>query len=181
MFLLFEDEFGTINLIVAKDVYERHRQLARSEPLLLARGRLERSQERTPARLLRLDSSLATRDGEPELEPIRPVINVIVRELAPLERHLSSGVEEGPEATAGARVDRLPGAARTAGSAGVAAGGGEAEGTEVRFSASAVPAGGQVEIVFDGVYMNSDVWLNGTLLGNHPYGYTAFADRKSVV
>ena len=44
-----------------------------------------------------------------------------------------------------------------------------------RFSASAVPAGGQVEIVFDGVYMNSDVWLNGTLLGNHPYGYTAFA------
>jgi beta-galactosidase len=44
-----------------------------------------------------------------------------------------------------------------------------------RFSASAVPADGQVEIVFDGVYMNSDVWLNGNLLGNHPYGYTAFA------
>jgi beta-galactosidase len=44
-----------------------------------------------------------------------------------------------------------------------------------RFSAAAVPAGGQVEIVFDGVYMNSDVWLNGQLLGNHPYGYTAFA------
>jgi beta-galactosidase len=44
-----------------------------------------------------------------------------------------------------------------------------------RFSAAAVPAGGQVEIVFDGVYMNSDVWLNGNLLGNHPYGYTAFA------
>jgi beta-galactosidase len=44
-----------------------------------------------------------------------------------------------------------------------------------RFTAAAVPAGGQVEIVFDGVYMNSDVWLNGQLLGNHPYGYTAFA------
>ncbi len=44
-----------------------------------------------------------------------------------------------------------------------------------RFSAAAVPAGGQVEIVFDGVYMNCDVWLNGTLLGNHPYGYTAFS------
>ena len=43
-----------------------------------------------------------------------------------------------------------------------------------RFSAAAVPADGQVEIVFDGVYMNSDVWLNGSLLGNHPYGYTAF-------
>lgn len=44
-----------------------------------------------------------------------------------------------------------------------------------RFSAAAIPADGQVEIVFDGVYMNSDVWLNGNLLGNHPYGYTAFA------
>ena len=39
MFLLFEDEFGTINLIVPRAVYERHRQLARAEPLLLARGR----------------------------------------------------------------------------------------------------------------------------------------------
>ncbi len=29
-------------------------------------------------------------------------------------------------------------------------------------------------IHFDGVYMNSDVWLNGHLLGNHPYGYTPF-------
>jgi len=28
---------------------------------------------------------------------------------------------------------------------------------------------------FDGVYMDSDVWLNGEHLGNHPYGYTSFA------
>jgi beta-galactosidase len=27
---------------------------------------------------------------------------------------------------------------------------------------------------FDGVYMDCDVWLNGKLLGTHPYGYTAF-------
>jgi len=31
-----------------------------------------------------------------------------------------------------------------------------------------------VTIYFDGVYMNSDVWLNGHPLGNHPYGYTPF-------
>src|SRR5438270_8119209 len=55
MFLLFEDEFGTVNLIVAKEVYERHRQLARAEPLLLARGRLERSQEGAPASVVSLD------------------------------------------------------------------------------------------------------------------------------
>ena len=29
-------------------------------------------------------------------------------------------------------------------------------------------------INFDGVYMNCDVWVNGKLIGSHPYGYTAF-------
>jgi beta-galactosidase len=33
----------------------------------------------------------------------------------------------------------------------------------------------RVAIRFDGVYMDSDMWLNGHHLGNHPYGYTAFA------
>jgi beta-galactosidase len=32
----------------------------------------------------------------------------------------------------------------------------------------------EISILFDGVYMNSDVWINGQLLGNHPYGYTPF-------
>src|SRR5689334_13372082 len=31
-----------------------------------------------------------------------------------------------------------------------------------------------ITLQFDGVYMNADVWLNGQLLGNHPYGYTPF-------
>jgi len=31
-----------------------------------------------------------------------------------------------------------------------------------------------VWLEFDGVYMNSDVWINGHHLGNHPYGYTSF-------
>jgi len=37
------------------------------------------------------------------------------------------------------------------------------------------PAGARVEILFEGIYMNSDVWLNGQLLGHHPSGYTPFA------
>jgi error-prone DNA polymerase len=81
MFLLFEDELGTINLIVAKAVYERHRHLARAEPLLLAKGVLECSQG---------------------------VLNVIVRELAALESFLPGGVE-GEAQTAAPRVRRLPG------------------------------------------------------------------------
>ena len=31
-----------------------------------------------------------------------------------------------------------------------------------------------IRIEFDGVYMNSDVWLNGYHLGNYPYGYSSF-------
>jgi error-prone DNA polymerase len=42
VFMLLEDEHGQVNLIVAPDVYERHRAVVRGEPLLLARGRYER-------------------------------------------------------------------------------------------------------------------------------------------
>ncbi len=31
-----------------------------------------------------------------------------------------------------------------------------------------------VRVRFDGVYMNSDLYLNGQFIGNHPYGYTTF-------
>jgi len=99
MFLLFEDEFGTINLIVPRAVYERHRQLARAEPLLLARGRLERTRQ-SPG-------------PDERAEQIRPVINVIVRELDALERHLPGGLEDELGASrAGGRVHRLPASER---------------------------------------------------------------------
>jgi error-prone DNA polymerase len=42
VFLLLEDEFGTINLIVPPDLYEANRLTVRSEPLLLCEGRLEK-------------------------------------------------------------------------------------------------------------------------------------------
>jgi error-prone DNA polymerase len=81
MFLLFEDEFGTTNLVVPKAVYERHRQLARAEPLLLARGRVERAEG---------------------------VVNVIVRELAALEGYVSGGIEGEQREALSARVHHLP-------------------------------------------------------------------------
>jgi error-prone DNA polymerase len=58
-FMLLEDERGSVNLIVPPPVYDRHRTLVRTAPLLRARGRLER------------------REG---------TINVLVTDLAPLER-----------------------------------------------------------------------------------------------
>jgi error-prone DNA polymerase len=42
VFILLEDEHGTINLIVPPKVYERHRLTVRTEPLMLAEGKLER-------------------------------------------------------------------------------------------------------------------------------------------
>jgi error-prone DNA polymerase len=58
-FLLLEDERGSVNLIVPPSVYDRHRPLVRTAPLIRARGRLER------------------REG---------TVNVVVADLAPLER-----------------------------------------------------------------------------------------------
>jgi error-prone DNA polymerase len=43
VFMLLEDEFGQVNLIVPPPVYRRFRPLVRAEPLILARGKFERS------------------------------------------------------------------------------------------------------------------------------------------
>ena len=42
VFMLLEDEFGQVNLIVPPQVYERHRAIVRGEPLILAHGTFER-------------------------------------------------------------------------------------------------------------------------------------------
>ena len=42
------------------------------------------------------------------------------------------------------------------------------------FNISKADAGKTAYLQFDGVYMNSDVWVNGKHLGHYPYGYTSF-------
>jgi error-prone DNA polymerase len=42
VFMLLEDEFGQVNLIVPSHVYDRHRAIVRGEPLILAHGRFEK-------------------------------------------------------------------------------------------------------------------------------------------
>jgi len=34
--------------------------------------------------------------------------------------------------------------------------------------------GNRIQVQFDGVYMNSELWVNGQSIGKHPYGYTGF-------
>ncbi len=43
-----------------------------------------------------------------------------------------------------------------------------------KFKLAPAQKGKKVQIWFEGVYMNSDVWINGQHLDNHPYGYTSF-------
>ena len=42
------------------------------------------------------------------------------------------------------------------------------------FTLAAGNIGKRVGVCFDGVYMDSEVWLNGVSLGKQPYGYTSF-------
>jgi error-prone DNA polymerase len=55
VFLLLEDEHGLVNLILMPPVYERFRLLARTEPLLLATGTLERRDRNLNVQVERLD------------------------------------------------------------------------------------------------------------------------------
>ncbi|MDX3457020.1 glycoside hydrolase family 2 TIM barrel-domain containing protein [Streptomyces sp. ME02-8801-2C] len=43
------------------------------------------------------------------------------------------------------------------------------------FTLPPAPAGRRISVEFDGVYMDSYVYCNGTEVGRHPYGYTGFA------
>ena len=44
-----------------------------------------------------------------------------------------------------------------------------------KFNAPSTWQGKRITIYFEGVYMNSEVYINGKSLGIHPYGYTSFA------
>jgi error-prone DNA polymerase len=56
VFMLIEDEFGTVNLIVPPSVYDRHRAIVRGEPLILAHGRFERVERNQNVLVQRLET-----------------------------------------------------------------------------------------------------------------------------
>jgi error-prone DNA polymerase len=95
VFLLLEDEFGTINLIVPPDVYERHRLTVRTEPLILAEGRLEKLAIAGGA------INVFVRTLEPLVTPDDEVGGVI--ELA--ERRAAAAVAEAPADRTAAAAD----------------------------------------------------------------------------
>ncbi|TML97801.1 MAG: DNA polymerase III subunit alpha [Actinobacteria bacterium] len=69
-FLLLEDEFGTINLIVPPPVYARHRLAVRAEPLVLAEGKLERFASAGGAINVLVDSMRALESPDQPAAPV---------------------------------------------------------------------------------------------------------------
>jgi error-prone DNA polymerase len=75
VFMLLEDEFGQMNLIVPPSVYDRYRAIVRGEPLILARGRFERVERNQNVLVRELETlgPLARRvAGVPELGSALP-------------------------------------------------------------------------------------------------------------
>ena len=95
VFLLLEDEFGTINLIVPPDVYERHRLTVRMEPLILAHGRLEKLAMAGGA------INVFVKRLEPLVTPDEDVAGVV--ELA--ERRAAAAAAEAPADRSAAAAD----------------------------------------------------------------------------
>jgi error-prone DNA polymerase len=95
VFLLLEDETGTVNLIVPPPVYERDRLVARTEPLVLATGRLERHASAGGA------VNVLVQALTPLGAPGRP--SAEVKDFSPLDaRELERALAERPAAVAAA-------------------------------------------------------------------------------
>ena len=96
VFMLLEDEFGQVNLIVPPSVYERFRALVRAEPLLLAKRtiRAVRAQPQRPRPRARLaepaGQALRRRRGRFRLAPgrasLRPPLTSGTGRIAAVER-----------------------------------------------------------------------------------------------
>jgi error-prone DNA polymerase len=77
VFLLIEDEVGTVNLVVPPPLYERRRLTIRTEPLILVEGRLERLPAAGGA------INVLVTDAFPLEAPDRPLAEV--KEFSPLD------------------------------------------------------------------------------------------------
>jgi error-prone DNA polymerase len=76
VFMLLEDERGTVNLIVPPPVYDRHRAEVRTSPLIRAKGKLERREGTTNV----LVSEVTELHAGP-VEPRPPVLEPAVTQL----------------------------------------------------------------------------------------------------
>ncbi len=95
VFLLLEDEHGTVNVIVPPDLYEQRRLTVRTEPLVMVRGRLEKLPQAGGA------INVYAKDLLPLVAPDEDVAGVV--ELA--ERRAAAAAVEAPAARAAEAAD----------------------------------------------------------------------------
>lgn len=69
VFVLMEDEYGAINVILKPDIYDRHRTEVRLEPFLVVRGRLQKDGATMNVIATEVD---AVRAADPALQPALP-------------------------------------------------------------------------------------------------------------
>jgi error-prone DNA polymerase len=84
VFLLLEDEHGLVNLVLFREVYEQHRLLARTEPLLEAHGTLERRERNINVIVERLRPLGTPSRRVLPAAPLQPVGSAQVFEELPL-------------------------------------------------------------------------------------------------
>jgi error-prone DNA polymerase len=95
VFMLLEDEHGTVNLVVPKAVYERCRAAVRAAPLVSAAGRLERHEGTTNvvvAEVTELDRPAPSRDRDEDRRP--PAMPLGSRRRGPSRRTRERAVAE---------------------------------------------------------------------------------------
>jgi error-prone DNA polymerase len=95
VFLLFEDETGTVNLIVPPPVYDRHRALVRAAPLLGASGVLQRREGTTNVLVSAVFALEGTETPKSETPPTSPLSTSTARQSAQAaRRHRELAVAE---------------------------------------------------------------------------------------
>ena len=128
VFILLEDEFGTINLIVPPPVYERHRLIVRTEPLMLVEGKLERFAAAGGAINVLVDRVGQIDAPDTVLAEIKDFSMLDEQVRRGLAEQRAQGAGEGGEAAAVGGAGEGGEAAAVGGAAGgAAAAGGEAE------------------------------------------------------
>jgi error-prone DNA polymerase len=94
VFILLEDEFGTINLIVPPAVYERERLTVRTEPLVLATGKLERLPAAGGAISVLIDNLTSIAAPDRLVAEVKDFSMLDERELARVREAAAAGGED---------------------------------------------------------------------------------------
>jgi error-prone DNA polymerase len=90
VFLLLEDETGTVNAIVRPEVYEAHRALVRADPLLACRGRLERRDRNVNVLVERIEA-IRIPDSAGEGLPVEDPAESRIRAAVPAGQQFGRG------------------------------------------------------------------------------------------